>query len=177
MKEVHKTNPDDPNDTQHMMLVLEAEGAVDVGPFDADSLIYLPVPAPPDLVAAGRPYLTLVSPAAERIMSDIGGLMNGKSCPPASARDTVPLKKDPLGKVADVLLPHLVGAYFTGRQYAEGIAHPAGMCTMKDSRYVDWGAPQGVSSLCGVCRYVLVDQIDPERHWENDRDYDKWFPL
>ena len=108
VKEVHKTNPDDPNDTQHMMLVLEAEGAVDVGPFDADSLIYLPVAAPPDLVAAGRPYLTLVSPAAERIMSDIGGLMNGKSCPPASARDTVPLKKDPLGKVADALLPHLV---------------------------------------------------------------------
>ena len=47
VKEVHKNNPDDPADTQNMMLVLEPAGAVDFSPFDPDSLIYLPVPRLP----------------------------------------------------------------------------------------------------------------------------------
>ncbi len=178
VKEVHKTNPDDPADTQNMMLVLEAGGAVDISPFDPDSLIYLPVPAPPAIATAAKPYLTLVPPAAERMMTAIGGLLNGKTCPPASAGDTVPVApgdQDP--KVAKVLLPHVAGAYFTGGQYADGITHPAGMCMMKNSRYSPSGMPKGVSAFCVVCRYAIVDLVNPDKHWENDLDYDGWFPL
>ena len=178
VKEVHKDNPDDPADTQNMMLVLEPDGAVDISPFDPDSLIYLPVPAPAAIATAAKPYLTLVPPAAERMMTAIGGLLNGKTCPPASAGDTAPVApgdQDP--KVAKALLPLIAGAYFTGGQYADGIAHPAGMCMMKNSSYTPSGVPKGVSAFCVVCRYALVDRVDPDKHWENDLDYDGWFPL
>ena len=178
IKEVHKDNPDDPADTQNMMLVLEPSGAVNIAPFDPDSLIYLPVPAPAAIATAAKPYLTLVPPAAERMMTAIGGLLNGKTCPPASAGDTSPVApgdQDP--KVAKVLLPHIAGAYFTGAQYADGIAHPAGMCMMKNSTYTPSGRPKGVSALCVVCRYAIVDLVDPDKHWQNDLDYDGWFPL
>ncbi len=48
---------------------------------------------------------------------------------------------------------------------------------MSTSTCTPSGVPAGMSALCPVCRYVLVEQINPEQHWWNDRDYDKWFPL
>jgi hypothetical protein len=33
------------------------------------------------------------------------------------------------------------------------------------------------STFCPVCRYVLVDLIDPTRHFEIDLDYDDIYPL
>ena len=38
-------------DKRNMTLVLEADSAVDVTPFTADSVVYLPVPAPADIVS------------------------------------------------------------------------------------------------------------------------------
>jgi hypothetical protein len=161
-----------------MMIVLEPGGAVDISPFDPDSLIYLPVAAPPAIATVAKPYLTLVPPAAERMMTAIGGLLNGKTCPPASGGDTVPVAPgDQEPNIAKNLLPHIAGAYFTGQQHADGIAHPAGTCMMNVSFYTPSGVPKGVSAFCVVCRYAIVDMVNPDKHWENDLDYDGWFPL
>ena len=32
------------------------------------------------------------------------------------------------------------------------------------------------SRFCPVCRYALVDRIDPDQHWWIDRDYEKAYP-
>jgi hypothetical protein len=33
------------------------------------------------------------------------------------------------------------------------------------------------SEFCAVCRYVMVDHIDPYKHFAIDRDYDDIYPL
>jgi hypothetical protein len=30
---------------------------------------------------------------------------------------------------------------------------------------------------CAVCRYVMVDLVNPSKHFEIDRDYDDIYPL
>jgi hypothetical protein len=179
VENIPKKNLDDPQDHVNTTVVLKTDPGVDIGgPFGIGSLIYLPVPAPHDIRTAARPYLTLIPPAAERIMVDIGGTMSGKVCDVTTAGDaTSPAGNDPAGLVSAVVLPQLVGAYFGGHQYACGVAHPAGMCMMNNSTYTASGNLAGMSSLCPVCRYVLVDQVDPEKHFLNDLDYAKWFPL
>jgi hypothetical protein len=63
----------------------------------------------------------------------------------------------------------IVGLYSGGKHYACGIFHPTGSCMMRDS-------DDAHSAFCAVCRYVLVDMIDPFRHFEIDRDYDEDYP-
>jgi hypothetical protein len=176
--EIHATNLDDPNDHRNMTLVLKADGPVDVSPFGEDSVVYIPVPAPDDIRTPQRPYLTLVPPGAERIMTKIGGPMNAKTCDPKDIGLAMgPIEKDPAGKVRDDILTHLVGVYFGGDRYECGVTHPVNGCLMRTSQSSPEGTPKGVSAFCPVCRYALVDFIDPEQHWANDRDYDLWFPF
>jgi len=67
--------------------------------------------------------------------------------------------------------PSIVGLYGGGAQYASDIFHPAGgNCMMRDD-HVD-GSP-----FCPVCRYIMVDMIDPTRHFSIDLDYDDIYPL
>jgi hypothetical protein len=175
--EIHDTNIDDPTDRRSMTLVLKPDGPVDISPFDEGSLVYIPVPAPENIRSVDRPYLTLVPPAAERIMREIGGPMNGKDCDPDMLPVDVPVKKDPAGTTPDNILTHLVGVYFGGDRHVCGILHPVGGCLMRTSESSPEGTPIGVSAFCPVCRYVLVDYVDPEQHWANDLDYNSWFPL
>jgi hypothetical protein len=113
---------------------------------------------------------------AERIMTRIGGSMTGTACDitkqvsdrggltqvPALPTDTsinVPAKD----------LPQLVGAYFGGH-FACGVLHPTGQCMMCDSF-------DDAAQFCQVCRYALVEQIDPEQHWAIDLEYEKKYRL
>ncbi len=175
--EIHDTNLDDPGDKRNMTIVLKADGAVDVAPFGPDSIVYIPVPAPDAIRTPQRPYLTLVPPAAERILAKIGGPLNGKVCATADVAAGAPIEKDPTGKTPDNILTHLVGVYFGGDRFDCGITHPVAACLMRTSESSPEGTPAGVSALCPVCRYALVDFVNPDQHWANDRDYDLWFPF
>ncbi len=67
--------------------------------------------------------------------------------------------------------PSIVGLYGGGATYASGIYHPAGAaCMMRQAR--DEDAP-----FCAVCRYILVDTINPFHHFTIDLDYDDIYPL
>jgi hypothetical protein len=77
---------------------------------------------------------------------------------------------DPVHRVSAKDLPDLVGAYFGGSKYACDIVHPTGHCMMRAN--LDKHA-----RFCPVCRYVLVEQIDPVQHARVDRDYAKHYPL
>jgi hypothetical protein len=64
-------------------------------------------------------------------------------------------------------LPRIIGLYSGGISYAEGIFHPAGNCLMRDLAN---------NELCAVCRYILVDLINPQKHKELDFDYAVVYP-
>jgi hypothetical protein len=192
VQQIPKKNLDDADDKFNTTVVLTADPAAAVGgPFEIGSLIYVPVPAPEGVRTADRPYLTLVSPAAERIMDKIGGTMSGKACVVTDAfTGNAPIEKDPQpnNKTPDTVLPLIVGVYYGGDQHACGIVHPAAACLMRTSgssiieetiasATTRDGIPKGISALCPVCRYALVDYVDPEKHFVNDLDYSKWFTL
>jgi hypothetical protein len=154
-----------------VLTVAPTQANTDLAGFVAGSIVYKPVPG-----ASASQFLRLISPAAERIMQiAIKGTMTGAACvikDQMAHKDVVaqaPLKDDPLGHVSSKNLPRLVGAHFGGRGYACGVVHPSGHCMMRDSH-------DDSSSFCHVCRYVLVEQVDPEKHWLIDRDYDKGYP-
>jgi len=188
VKEVHPTNIDDANDAFNMTLVIQADDPFVSGPsmlatFGVGSLIFIPVAAPADVVPP-RKYLSLIPPAAERIMASTQGAMTRKACDlNAGGSDVQAPAADPADKVTPNISPHVVGAYFGGGQYACGILRPTGMCTMRDhtlepEQYkAGMKAPQGVSKFCVVCRYVMVDFVDPHQHWRLDKDYAEWYPF
>jgi hypothetical protein len=171
VESIHPDNIDDPNDKLNMTMVLKNESiGIDVSPFGAGSIVYLPIPFPAGGFA--RPYLTLVSPAAERIMTAIGGTMSGKACDTSDmkrfrARVQLPtLSWDELeAHVPMRIWTTIVGAYYGGAQDACGVLHPAGSCFMRTG--VD-----GFTVFCAACRFALVDRIDPEQHWRNDLEYE-----
>jgi hypothetical protein len=126
-----------------------------------------------------RRYLTLVSPAAELIMTRIGGTMTGVACDidrqikqmEEKAGMQVPnLPADFMTSIPSKDLPEIVGVYFGGGQYACGVLHPTGTCMMRNDH-------DDETKFCAVCRYVLVEHIDPDQHWAIDRDYEKKYRL
>jgi hypothetical protein len=64
----------------------------------------------------------------------------------------------------------IVGLFEGGSLYHCGVYHPTGACVMR-SRGSDALIP-----FCPVCRYVLVDLIDPTKHGIIDRDHAKIYP-
>ena len=101
-------------------------------------MLYKPFAAPSDVVPA-RQYMTLVSPAAERLMRDaIKGPLNGVACNAATnaalrASTEVPAVADPQNKARPGDLVPMVGLYHGGGQYGCGVLRPAGQCMMRDN--------------------------------------------
>jgi hypothetical protein len=142
--------------------------------FPPGSILYAPVPAPANVVPA-RPYLTLVSPLAERIMAAIGGTMSGKTCSVDEKVYSAPVQAPAVpSQVGDSgpmnALPRIVGAYHGGVEFARGVLHPAGSCQMRNGF-------DAYTHFCHACQYTLVDQIDPEQHGRVDNDHAKFYTL
>jgi hypothetical protein len=66
--------------------------------------------------------------------------------------------------------PKIVGFYEGGSLASRGIFHPTGTCMMRDN-HLD------TSEFCAVCRYIMVEYINPFHHFQIDRDYDDIYPL
>jgi hypothetical protein len=62
----------------------------------------------------------------------------------------------------------IIGLYSGGDLHHGGVYHPAAKCMMRqqvdDDHYTE---------LCAVCRYTLINQIDPTKHGDFDADYMK----
>jgi hypothetical protein len=65
--------------------------------------------------------------------------------------------------------PRLIGLYENGAQYSCGVYHASGECLMRDDNVL--------RTLCHVCRYILVDRLDPTSHGEMDAAYERNYPL
>lgn len=71
----------------------------------------------------------------------------------------------------------IVGAFEGGHQYGCGVLHPTGACIMRllvlpqDKAYQAFKVRDVAYRFCAVCRYILVDRIDPSQHGAIDKDY------
>ena len=63
----------------------------------------------------------------------------------------------------------LVGIYEGGGGHDCGSFRPAGRCKMRDS-------DDSTIPFCSVCRYIIVDSVDPTKHAELDRIYTTQYP-
>ena len=66
----------------------------------------------------------------------------------------------------------IVGLYSCGNQYHGNIYHPTGKCFMRKQYHDD-----GYDEFCIVCKYILIDMIDPVKHGKLNNQYpDKIYP-
>jgi hypothetical protein len=68
-----------------------------------------------------------------------------------------------------VIYPTIVGLYEGGDQSTCGIFHPTGTCMMRRTH-------SDTAWFCAVCRYVMVDMIDPFYHYRIDQGYTLFYP-
>jgi IgA Peptidase M64 len=71
--------------------------------------------------------------------------------------------------------PWIVGLYEGGNEYDCGVYRPTGMCMMRRQLTIT-DEQTFVYSFCPVCRYAMVDLLDPTRHGDIDRDYESRYP-
>ena len=145
----------------------------DLQTYTPGSILFLPAAAPASVFdAAQYPY-------AEMVAKNVRDLITSKHAP---------LYRQPLEDEAiehpnlDDLTPglpgifcfkdkqNIVGLYEGGATYSHKIFHPAGACMMRNDH-------EETSQFCQVCRFAMVDFIDPFRHFEIDLDYDEIYPL
>jgi len=62
----------------------------------------------------------------------------------------------------------IVGLYETADQFLCGAFRPAGTCMMRNV--------EDKQPFCPVCRYAIVDLVDPAMHSEIDREYERDYP-
>jgi hypothetical protein len=72
----------------------------------------------------------------------------------------------------------IIGLYDGGDGFHCGVYHPSGACIMRALRVPLTSAtyPGVVYNFCLVCRYILVDNIDPTQHGVIDVDYSLNYP-
>ncbi|HXU80705.1 MAG TPA: hypothetical protein VN914_04870 [Polyangia bacterium] len=84
-------------------------------------------------------------------------------------------------------LSRLIGLFDGGNEYPCGVFHPSGICTMRDKVTAllpndpEEALPEDVvrnslAPFCHVCRYILVDALDPRLHALIDTEYEKRYP-
>jgi hypothetical protein len=74
--------------------------------------------------------------------------------------------------------PGIVGIYDGGSELYCGMYHPTGSCMMRafqKDKDVD-AARTILNTFCPICRYILVDLIDPTMHAKMNDDYEKIYP-
>jgi hypothetical protein len=73
----------------------------------------------------------------------------------------------------------ITGIYDGGHDYECGVYHPAGVCLMRRRLIPPQKRQPGISPIyhfCHVCRYILVDNLDPTLHGAIDDDYQGMWP-
>ena len=158
------------------MLVSGALGT-DPANFAEGSVLYIPVPDP----AAAGTYFGLVAPKIAKFINDNHRALSKWPCDPADQLG-VDAAGEPLGSKTQVpefdgydgFWSHrndarTIGLYSGGVRQGCGVFHPAGQCLMRNANL-------STNEFCHVCRFILVETINPDMHWWIDQDYDPIYP-
>jgi hypothetical protein len=149
----------------------------------AGSIVFAEKHAP---AAAGGAVLGLISPTVLAHITANGIPLNVAPVAPAAhvcaadARTVQPALNRPAALPAGKpkWSAWIVGAFEGGRGYGCGVLHPTGACMMRQlllperAAQAQFGVKEVAYRFCPVCRYALVDRIDPTRHGRNDAWYD-----
>jgi hypothetical protein len=146
----------------------------DAEAFTEGCIVYLPVQAKESVRSATYPFAELI---AKNIKDHITARNRALNQDPAAANACVPDRNDiqePVKLTVD--LPfcfknknRIVGLFTGGKKFDCGVYHPTGSCIMRNSN-------GNGKEFCAVCRYILVDIIDPYKHFSIDRDYEEIYP-
>jgi hypothetical protein len=136
--------------------------------FGEGDVLYMPTLAPGSVRSETYPFGEIV---AKNIKDFITANHKPLTPDPAEAKKAV---QDPILNGVSLPFcfserPRIVGLYHGGRRQPSGIFHPAGTCMMHGGKYDSL-------EFCAVCRYIMVEIIDPFRHFEIDLLYDDFYP-
>lgn len=132
----------------------------------------------------GAPDVGLVHPVVlDRIAATSNPLNAGEDTPdntPCSP-SPVSLWQEPHNFPDDVppnppaLSARLIGIQDGGYGLSCGVYHPSGACAMR-GYIIDPNVGLSFTSFCMVCRYALVDRVDPTCHHDIDARYAREYP-
>lgn len=148
-------------------------GSLVIGPhWNTDGITY------PDLV-----FSDIKTRMGRDVMATID---SGKNEPQQPKSISIPGYSDP---VQNLRIPadkgRIIGLWAGGRrEYDQRVYHASGFCIMRGtstnflSDIGDVDSAQGASGnyFCPVCRYILVDNIDPLKHPSIDKNYENIYP-
>jgi hypothetical protein len=129
-------------------------------------------------IAAGAELKLVSTPIFQHIDNSQSPLnappnSQGASCTPAPHRlGDVPATNLPPTLKLPPGLPSkadIIGIYDGGFQFDCGVYRPAGRCRMRRKH-------DATTPFCHVCRYVIVDHLDPAMHGPLDDLYDVQYP-
>lgn len=148
----------------------------DIQAFTPGSTLFLPVPMPHGMPGPTDPYARMVAKNVENLITSTHAPLYVR--PPKTSDD------DEQHPKLDGLTPGLpgrpfcfkvktsiVGLYEGGATYGKGLYHPTGLTCMMRNDHINH-AP-----FCPVCRYIMVELINPFQHFQIDLDYDDIYPL
>jgi hypothetical protein len=151
-----------------------AFSTADAGRFPAGCIVYLPVTAPDSVRTNAYPFAELV---AKNIRDHITDREHALTMDPDSDKICIDDANDIQKPVKlKVDLPfcfshknQIVGLFTGGKKFQCGVYHPTGSCIMRNSN-------SNGKEFCAVCRYLIVDIIDPSKHFSIDLDYQEIYP-
>jgi hypothetical protein len=150
-----------------VLRIIEADGAIVLNPvgapgqplpvaFPAGSLLYVP-----RLDDAGSPVMVADPHVIEQVRVRHEALNRDK--------DTTKVNKEPDHPVQIFNLNppcksyRMIGVYEGGYYFAGGIYRPAGACKMRGSQ-----SGGGEGEFCFVCKWLIVNRVDPSLHPQLD---------
>lgn len=151
-----------------------------VATFTPGSIVYCPTRAPAGVFhSVTYPYAELIAKSVKDHITSIHKVIGhpnpGRTLPEISLLPKAVLPPDFSSKS----IPFIVGLYEGGVGNMKGMVHATGDCMMngtRTTRYDPSDPEQGATRYCHVCRYVLVDAIDPSKHYFLDPDYTQIYP-
>ena len=146
-------------------------GAIPIGlDFGEGDVLYMPTEAPASVKTPIYPFAEMVAFNVKKLITDRKRSLSAEPC--SLDQSSAPYQL-PDGDAATLgvdfgNLPSVIGLYDGGSEAACGIFHPSGRCMMNNDKASE--------SFCAVCRYILVETIDPYKHFEIDRLYEEFYP-
>lgn len=139
--------------------------------FVEGDVLYRPTDAPASVKTPAYPFAEMVGHNIKTLITTDKRPLTATPCVAATSRLDVQVPN--LGAVvtplAAVHRPRIVGLYYGGHTKSCGIFHPAGTCMMN-------GTALDTLEFCFVCRYILVEMLNPYKHFEIDILYDSFYP-
>lgn len=137
------------------------------------SIVYLPTPAPESVRdPVNYPFAEMVPLNIKRAITSQNRPLTEVPCidVPGAFQQLPNLTNIEVNFRGEFFFkPFIVGLYEGGGKDTCGIMRPAGKCMMRNSH-------EEHAFFCPVCRYVIVDFINPFVHFEIDREYGFIYP-